>query len=186
MQNCVQTIVGTVFAANVVTNIELGTMRTAYLGSEHDDSLIEQQEDSMCRVEEALKQGPKSLSFSNKCPHELSSLSSPRFHRGFVWDSSLLASSMYNAKHQHPYKTLVTWKSDVSSAFLNLLAHPLWQLRQLVKVGSVWCIVHRLVFGNRALPRCWCAVAGLMCWIAITKLDIIRLHDFMDDFFSWD
>lgn len=61
---------------------------------------------------------------------------------------------LYNAKRQYPSDTLVTWKSDVSSAFLNLPAHPLWQLRQLVNVEGVWRIVHCLVFGNRASPCC--------------------------------
>ncbi|KIL55010.1 hypothetical protein M378DRAFT_91540, partial [Amanita muscaria Koide BX008] len=47
-------------------------------------------------------------------------------------------------------------------------------------------IVRRLVFGNRASPRCWCAVSGLLCWIATRKLDIHGLHVYMDDFFGWD
>ena len=85
----------------------------------------------------------------------------------------------------HPDETLVTWKSDVSSAFLNLPAHPIYQLRQVVDVEGNWHIIHRLVFGNWASPCCWCSVAGLMCWIAIKKFDIKDLHDFMDDFFSW-
>ena len=92
---------------------------------------------------------------------------------------------MYNAKRLHPDTPLVTWKSDVSSAFLNLPAHPIYQLRQVVEVDGTRRLIHRLVFGNRASPRCWCSVSGLMCWIAIKKFDIKDLHDFMDDFFSW-
>lgn len=94
--------------------------------------------------------------------------------------------ALYNAKRRYPSTSLLTWKSNVSSAFLNLPAHPLWQLHQVVKVDGQWHIVCRLVFGNRASPRCWCAVAGLMCWIRVTKLSMPDLHDFMDDFFSWD
>jgi hypothetical protein len=92
---------------------------------------------------------------------------------------------IYNAKQAHRDEQLVTWKSDVSSAFLNLPAHPIYQLRQVVDFEDTWRIIRRLVFGNRASPRCWCAVSGLMCWIAIKKFDINDLHDFMDDFFSW-
>ena len=92
---------------------------------------------------------------------------------------------IFNAKHAHPHETLVTWKSDVSSAFLNLPAHPIYQLRQVVDVDGTLRIIHRLVFGNRASPRCWCSVAGLMCWLGIKKFDVKDLHDFMDDFFSW-
>ncbi|KAF8814812.1 hypothetical protein BYT27DRAFT_7032718, partial [Phlegmacium glaucopus] len=47
-------------------------------------------------------------------------------------------------------------------------------------------IVRRLVFGNRASPRCWCALSALICWIGECKLDIIGLHVYMDDYFGWD
>ena len=92
---------------------------------------------------------------------------------------------IFNAKRAHPNDDLVTWKSDVSSAFLNLPAHPIYQLRQVVDIDGIWRLIHRLVFGNRASPRCWCSVSGLMCWIGIKKFAIKDLHDFMDDFFSW-
>ena len=92
---------------------------------------------------------------------------------------------IFNAKQAHPHETLVTWKSDVSSAFLNLPAHPIYQLRQVVDVEGTLRVIHRLVFRNHASPRCWCLVSGLMCWLGIKKFDIKDLHDFMDDFFSW-
>ena len=100
-------------------------------------------------------------------------------------DMRTFGQAIFNAKRNHPGEDLVTWKSDVSSAFLNLPAHPIYQLRQVVDVDEAWRIIHRLVFGNRSSPRCWCAVSGLMCWIGIKKFDIKDLHDFMDDFFSW-
>ena len=100
-------------------------------------------------------------------------------------DMRTFGQAIFNAKRRHPNDDLVTWKSDVSSAFLNLPAHPIYQLRQVVDVEGIRRLIHQLVFGNRASPRCWCSVAGLMCWIAIKKLDIKDLHDFMDDFFSW-
>jgi hypothetical protein len=100
-------------------------------------------------------------------------------------DMRTFGQAIYNAKRAYPNEDLVTWKSDVSSAFLNLPAHPLYQLRQVVEVDGILRIIHRLVFGNRASPRCWCAVSGLMCWLGIKKFGIKDLHDFMDDFFSW-
>ena len=92
---------------------------------------------------------------------------------------------IFNAKQAHSNETLVTWKSDVSSAFLNLPAHPIYQLRQVVDVEGTLHSIRCLVFGNCASPRCWCSVSGLMCWLAIRKFDIKDLHDFMDNFFSW-
>jgi len=93
--------------------------------------------------------------------------------------------ALCEARALYPQQTLITFKSDVTSAFLNLPAHPLWQLRQVVKVDDKLYIVRRLVFGNRASPRCWCAVSGLICWIAIRKINILGLHVYMDDFFGW-
>src|SRR5688500_2062548 len=90
------------------------------------------------------------------------------------------------AKERHGDTGLVTFKSDVTSAFLILMAHPLWQLRQAVIVDGRVHVVRRLVFGNRASPRCWCAVSGLLCWIGIRKFGIESLHVYMDDFFGID
>ena len=93
--------------------------------------------------------------------------------------------ALREARATHPQRNLITFKSDVASAFLNLPAHPLWQLRQVVKVDDNLHIIRRLVFGNRASPRCWCAVSGLICWNAIKKFNILGLHVYMDDFFGW-
>ena len=94
--------------------------------------------------------------------------------------------ALREARKDNPGRRIVTFKSDVASAFLNLPAHPIWQLRQVVNIEGKLYIVRRLVFGNRASPRCWCAVSGLLCWIAVRKLDILGLHIYMDDFFGWD
>jgi hypothetical protein len=100
-------------------------------------------------------------------------------------DMRTFGQAIFNAKRAHSTEDLVTWKSDVSSAFLNLPTHPIYQLRQVVDVDGTWRFMHRLVFGNRGSPRCWCSVAGLMCWIGIKRFSIKDLHVFMDDFFSW-
>lgn len=93
---------------------------------------------------------------------------------------------LYVAKQANPGRPIITWKSDVASAFLNLPAHPLWQLRQLVSVDGVLYVVRRLVFGNRGSPRIWCSVSALLCWLAIRRLQIPGTHVYMDDFFGWD
>jgi hypothetical protein len=92
---------------------------------------------------------------------------------------------LHYAKENNLNCCLVTYKSDVAMAFLNLLAHPLWQLWQVVVVEGHLYIVRWLVFGNRASPHCWCVVSGLMSWIASKKLNIKGLHVYMDDFYSW-
>lgn len=93
---------------------------------------------------------------------------------------------LFNARMRHPSRKILSWKSDVSSAFFNLPAHPLWQMRQVIMIDGKLYIVRCLVFGNRASPRIWCSVSALLCWIAIRKLDVEGLHVYMDDFYSWD
>jgi hypothetical protein len=101
-------------------------------------------------------------------------------------DMHSFGQSMNNALRSNPDRRLVTFKDDVAKAFLNLPAHPIWQLRQFVRVEGKLYIIRRLVFGSRASPRIWCAVSGLICWLAIFKLGIPDLHVYMDDFFGWD
>jgi hypothetical protein len=94
--------------------------------------------------------------------------------------------TLHNACATNPGKHLVTFKSDVASAFLNLPAHLIFQLHQVVKIEGKLFIVRHLVFGNHASPHCWCAVLGLLCWLGVQKLNITSLHVYMDDFFGWD
>lgn len=93
---------------------------------------------------------------------------------------------LHNVREQHPGEEFVLFKDDVASAFLNLAAHPIWQLRQVCTVGLGHHIVRRLVFGSRASPRIWCSVSGLICWVAIKRFHIDGLHVYMDDYFGWE
>jgi hypothetical protein len=84
--------------------------------------------------------------------------------------------TLHDACTANPGKRLVTFKSDVAMAFLNLPAHPIFQLRQVVKIDGKLFIVHHLVFGNRASPHCWCAISGLLCWLGVWKLQFACLY----------
>ena len=66
-------------------------------------------------------------------------------------DMHSFGQALREARAAYPHHTLITFKSDVASAFLNLPAHPLWQLRQVVRVDDKLYIVCHLVFGNRLL-----------------------------------
>ncbi|CAA7266998.1 unnamed protein product [Cyclocybe aegerita] len=76
---------------------------------------------------------------------------------------------LFNARRQHRGQRLVVWKSDIASAFLNLPAHPLWQLQQIVVVDGKFYVRTRL-----------------LCWIAVKKLSIEGLLVYMDDSYGWD
>ncbi|KAF8218766.1 hypothetical protein L208DRAFT_1469623 [Tricholoma matsutake] len=101
-------------------------------------------------------------------------------------DMRTFGQTLHDACAANPGKRLVTFKSDVATAFLNLPAHPIFQLHQVVKIEGKLYIVRCLVFGNHASPCCWCAVSGLLCWLGIRKFGIEGLHVYMDDFFGWD
>ena len=81
---------------------------------------------------------------------------------------------------------LVLYKDNVTSAFLNPPAHPIWQIWQVVVVDGKLQIIQQLVFRNRASPYIWCIISGLICWIVIWKFLILSLFVYMDNFFGWD
>ncbi|KAF8891922.1 hypothetical protein CPB84DRAFT_1683136, partial [Gymnopilus junonius] len=105
-----------------------------------------------------------------------------------VWydDMHNFGQALREAQKAFPGHSFVMFKSDVASTFLNLPAHLLWQLHQVVTVDGRLHIMQHLVFGNRASPRIWCIVSGLPCWLVIRKLDLTCLFVYMDDFFGWD
>jgi hypothetical protein len=56
-------------------------------------------------------------------------------------DMRTFGQTLHNTHTNNPGKHLVTFKSDVASAFLNLPAHPIFQLRQVVKIEGKLFIV---------------------------------------------
>ena len=56
-------------------------------------------------------------------------------------DMRTFGQTLHDAWTANPGKRLVTFKSDVASAFLNLLAHPIFQLRQVVMIEGKLFIV---------------------------------------------
>ena len=62
-------------------------------------------------------------------------------------DMHTFSQALYDAIANNPAKEIITFKSDIASAFLNLPAHPLWQIRQIVIVDGKGHVVRRLVFG---------------------------------------
>lgn len=67
-------------------------------------------------------------------------------------DMHSFSQALYDAIENNPSREIVTFKSDITSAFLNLPAHPLWQMRQIVVVDGEGHVVRRLVFGSRGSP----------------------------------
>jgi hypothetical protein len=101
-------------------------------------------------------------------------------------DMRAFGGCLHRAVLDNPSKHLTLLKSDIASAFLNLPVHPIWQLRQLVRVDGILYLGHHFIFGSRAAPRCWCSLLSLICWLGECKLNILGLHVYMDNFFGWD
>ncbi|KAJ3816983.1 hypothetical protein F5880DRAFT_1632905, partial [Lentinula raphanica] len=101
-------------------------------------------------------------------------------------DMRSFGAALRQAKIRNPGRKLILFKDDVKGAFPTLPAHPIWQLKQVVKVDSSFHIVHQLIFGGRPIPRIWCGFASLILWILVRKFNIVGLHMYMDDFFGWD
>lgn len=56
-------------------------------------------------------------------------------------------------------------KSDVSRAYWTLPMHPLWQIKQVVKVNGDYIVDWRKNYGNHAAGDPWSAFFALVIWI---------------------
>lgn len=93
-------------------------------------------------------QKSKALLITNS--HSASGIDIPRSKARVRYDDMhTFGQILYQALQNSNGRRLVVSES-VASAFLNLPAHPLWQLRQNVNADGLLHIVRRLVFGNRA------------------------------------
>lgn len=72
---------------------------------------------------------------------------------------------------------VLLWKADVSE----MPMHPLWQIKQVMSVGTCWFVDQWNVFGGRASQRIFHAFMSLMTWIAVIKLLITIFMIYVDD-----
>lgn len=81
---------------------------------------------------------------------------------------------------------IVLFKSDVSRAYRTLPMHPLWQIKQVVKIGDSFNVDWRNNYGSRAAGGIWGAFFALVIWIAIYVKFLSDLFAYVDDGFSWE
>jgi len=67
-----------------------------------------------------------------------------------------------------------------------MLAHPLWQIKQIVIVGGKCHVDHSLVIGGLTSGHIWCTFMALVIWIAIHICRIKDLLYYSDDTWSYD
>lgn len=83
-------------------------------------------------------------------------------------------------------RIIFLWKSDISEAFRLIPVHPLWQIKQVVRIGNHFFVDRNLVMGSSASPCVWCAFASLIAWIARHHHGIDPMQHYVDDFFGFD
>ncbi|KAF5376292.1 hypothetical protein D9615_008534 [Tricholomella constricta] len=85
-----------------------------------------------------------------------------------------------------PGTRLVLFKSDVARAYRTMPMHPLWQIKQVVKIDGLYTVDWNNNFGNRAAGDIWGAFFALVIWIAIYIKLLADLLAYVDDSFSWE
>ena len=120
-------------------------------------------------------------------PFSLNSMIAREDVVGAKMDSiSDLIGALLRYRRNHPDKTLILFKSDVSAAYRRLPLHPLWQIKQIVTVDNVRHVDRCTCFGGRGSCRHYTAFMGLVLWIAIFVKLLTDLFGYIDDNFSFD
>ena len=76
---------------------------------------------------------------------------------------------------------LVIYKSDISHAYRNFWVHPLWQIKQIVSVGTDRYVDRCNCFGGRASYLIFLSFSSLLAWIAQEVKLIKNLKTYIDD-----
>jgi hypothetical protein len=98
----------------------------------------------------------------------------------------ILGKALLKVRKYHGDVQLVLFKTDVSQAYHRLPVHPLWQLRQVVKISDSYHIDNNNNFGNWGAGRLWVTVFGLILWIAMVIVQIKDLFAYVNNAFSWE
>ena len=102
-----------------------------------------------------------------------------------VWLNGLhtLGVSIMWSKHNCPNADLILYKSDVSTTYRQLLMHPLYQILQIVTVGSQRYIDRSNNFGGHASQIIWQSFMSLLIWILAFMCSIGTLKCYINDAF---
>ncbi|KAF9061017.1 hypothetical protein BDP27DRAFT_1429428 [Rhodocollybia butyracea] len=98
-----------------------------------------------------------------------------------------LGSALLRVRHTYGRdRELVVFKSDVSQAYRRLPMEPRWQIRQVVKIASLFHTDHCNNFGNRGAGGIWGNFFALVLWIAVYIMLLADIFGYVDDAFSWE
>ena len=92
----------------------------------------------------------------------------------------------FRASHpDHATHPLILWKSDVAAAYRQMPMHPLWQIKQAIRIDGLFSIDRCNNFGGRASQKVWWSFMSLVLWIAVFKRNLRALKCYVDDNFSF-
>jgi hypothetical protein len=92
-----------------------------------------------------------------------------------------LGQMLLGHKELYPNDDLVTWKSDISEAYRMCPLHPLWQMKQAVRIDNEYFIDRTCCFGSSASFAIFASVNSLIAWIARRDRGITSLITYVDD-----
>jgi len=84
-------------------------------------------------------------------------------------------------KELYPNTDLVMWKSDIAEAYRMCPLHPLWQLKQAVRIDDEYYIDRVCCFGSSASFAIFASVNSLIAWVAQRDRGIHSLITYVDD-----
>ena len=88
------------------------------------------------------------------------------------------------SKHNCPSDDLILYKSDVSAVYRKLPMHPLYQILQIITIGSQRYIDRSNSFGGCPSQIIWKSFMSLVIWILVFRCRIGTLKCYVNDTFS--
>ena len=95
-----------------------------------------------------------------------------------------LGVSIMQSKHNCPSADLILYESDASTAYHQLLMHPLYQILQIVTMGGQRYVDRSSNFGGHASQIIWQSFMLLIIWILVFRCSKGTLKCYIDDAFS--
>jgi hypothetical protein len=117
-------------------------------------------------------------------PYSLNSMVDHQFVTGFPLDNLTHLGDIILRKHkEQPGIKLVIWKSDISEAYRICPMHPLWQIKQVIRVCGELSVDRVNMFGGSGSGAIFISANSLVSWIA-RFIKLIEDLEYVDDSFG--
>ncbi len=115
-------------------------------------------------------------------PYSLNSMINHSLVTGYPLDNlHQLGDMLLNLHVLTPGLDLVMWKSDIAEAYRMCPMHPMWKIKQAVRIDGKYYIDRTNCFGSSASFAIFISVNRLIAWIAKNDHGISSLITYVDD-----